>query len=444
MTNFRYNVEKAKLRCENVRKKLDEYVQKQEEVFMDVNSLKNCWMDVASDAYINKVTGDQKIINELCDSLYGYQKNIENFNEQLENIFCNEGYSSNNLDITFDSSKNNSAIGCLDSVCGCVNNALEDMRSCVVPCQYGYKYVIDEVFNDLYGIKDDSENYSNRVYNINRSIKSLTENSISNACSINQVSVDGKLLNISYSIQPIIPNLQSNIEKFSGAKVSIDSQNEVKTKESDISEFNSANIVESNVSLDEDSEKNVESLDNSDLIYNVVNADPLQKGGISKDEYTDTAVMSNTSTTTVDSIQKVGISKDEYTDTAVMDNISTVSADFKSNMNINSNGSDDIDISKSSKSVTMGNLSLEKASIDSFDDVKKSVSFNSGDLSSVNFGDIKTSSPKTVGDFSNGNLQNVSTSFETNGTIKHTDVSVNNLQQASRVSADDIINSRNM
>ena len=444
MTNFRYNIEKSKVRCEKVRKKLDEYVKKQEEVFMDIDSLKSCWIDVAAEAYINKVNEDKNIISELCNSLYQYQNNIEKYNEQLENVLCNEGYSSSDLDITFDSSKNNSAIGSLESICRCADYGIDDMNNCVVPYQYGYKYVIDEVFNDLYGIKDDSEYLASKIDDINRNIKRVTENSISDACSINQVSVDEKLLNVSYSIQPIIPNLKANIERNCITKVNIDSQNDIKIKENDMNKFAGADINDSNTTIDEKTDVNVEQIDNTDLIYNVVNSDSIKQGDVSKDEYTDTAVLDNTSTTTVDSIKQGDVSKDEYTDTAVLGNTATVDADFNVDMNIKSNEADDSNFNNSSKSVNIGDVSLEKITSTDVNDVKRQVSFNSGDLMSMNVGDTKATESRQVGDYNSSTLQNISTKFETNGSVKHTDVSVNNLQQSSRVSADDIISSRNI
>lgn len=60
--------------------------------------------------------------------------------------------------------------------------------------------------------------------------------------------------------------------------------------------------------------------------------------------------------------------------------------------------------------------------------VKKNFSFNSGELSSMSVGDTKITDSKHVRDINNSSLQNVSTKFETDGSVKHTDVSVYNLQ----------------
>ena len=46
----------------------------------------------------------------------------------------------------------------------------------------------------------------------------------------------------------------------------------------------------------------------------------------------------------------------------------------------------------------------------------------------MSVGDTKITDSKHVRDINNSSLQNVSTKFETDGSVKHTDVSVYNLQ----------------
>lgn len=444
MAKFSYNITKSRAKCENVRKRLNEYCEKKDEIFIDVNSLKNCWTDVAQEAYINRVENDKKIIDDVCNSLYQYQENIENFNNDFEKVFTDEGYDPNNLNIIYDLARVNSALSKLESIKQCTRNTYKQY---ITPYQYGYKYLIDEVLDDL----NDFENTCNRIfdpiYNMNRRIDSLIENSVRKACSINQVEVDGKLLNITYTIQPILPNLQSNIQQFFKSNIDKvkDYKNVEKNKNNDLEKSVDANIIKDTESIDSE----IKDISDNEYTDTAVMSNKAsitvdsEIKDVSDNEYTDTAVMSNKASIAVDSDIK-DVSDNEYTDTAVMNNIAPVETDFNSKMNIESSNKDGINIEASNKKISINSFNLEKMSNEEVSDIKKSVSFNSGELSSMNIGKINSSNTKSVGDLGNNTLQNVNTNFEVNESVKHTDVSVNDLQQSSRVTAEDIMSNRTL
>ena len=239
MTKFRYNVTNARNHSEKIRSKLDLYKNLNEKIFMDLESLKNCWTDSASEAFLKKVYKDKEECINVCQSLNLYQKNIEDFTEELGNLFSREGYSTDNMDIFYDSSLTNSIYSSFNSLKNRADDADRAIYDCVIPSTIaGWCLdLINDVYHGVHEIQWVTPNLRDNIEGMGSRVKGLVEGSTSKVYSIAYNEMNNDVLTVSYSIQSIVSKL---LPELSSSKVSNVSPNSSKMS----AEYGDANLNE--------------------------------------------------------------------------------------------------------------------------------------------------------------------------------------------------------
>ena len=220
MSNFRFNVNKTNNQLYDIRKRIDEYKDVTDRTYSNVTNIKNSWTDPISDIFCSIVKNDEKSMDDIIDSLYKMLENLEYFSNELGNIFSSYGYSTSNMDINYDSNNINYVINELNNIEIYMNRCIDSFATCLVPSDYGYKWLIDEVYNEAYRFRGIACGIRNDLSNIRTNVEALISNARGKNSSININTLTDPMARVSSSVVSVVPNINVDLNKDTKATVS--------------------------------------------------------------------------------------------------------------------------------------------------------------------------------------------------------------------------------
>lgn len=211
MSKFQFNVTKTKNKSEIIRKKINEYKEISNQVYFDLKKSKNYWIDNASESFNNIASLDYDLLNNVVSSISNYQKNIDYFSDELQNIFTSKNYFSDNMDIAYNSFYIKNCKDKLYNTEKFINNSIDNFSTCIVPSEYEYMDTLNEVFNSLYHIKGDINNLIFDLNDISNSIEKLVINCKARVASVTFNEVDNNVSKGLWSLVSVMPVKDLNI-----------------------------------------------------------------------------------------------------------------------------------------------------------------------------------------------------------------------------------------
>ncbi len=211
MSKFEFNVTKTKNRSEIIHKKINEYKNISDQVYFDLKQSKNYWIDAASESFNSAASLDYNLLNSVVSSISSYQDSVDYFTDELQNIFTSKNYSSDNMDIIYDSFYIECCKSKLSNTKKFIDNSIDNFSTCIVPSEYEYMDTLNEVFSSLYYIKDDINNLVFDLNNTSNRIESLVTRCQSNVASITYNEVDNNISRGLWSLVSVMPIKDLNI-----------------------------------------------------------------------------------------------------------------------------------------------------------------------------------------------------------------------------------------
>ena len=219
MSSFRFNVNKTNNQLYEIRKKIDKYKSVVERTYSNLNNIKNNWSDPASETFYRIVKNDENGINDIIDSLYKFQENMEYFSNELGNLLSNYGYSTSHMDISYNSDNINYVINELNNIEVYMNRSIDAFATCLVPSDYEYKWLIDEVYNEAYRFRDIARGIRDDLYNLRTNIESIINNSKSKDSNINVNILSDPMSRVSSSVVSVVANTNFDFKNSTNSTI---------------------------------------------------------------------------------------------------------------------------------------------------------------------------------------------------------------------------------
>ena len=123
------------------------------------------------------------------------------------------------MDIGYDSDKINYVIGELNNIETYMNRSIEAFATCLVPSDYGYKWLIDEVYNEAYRFRGIATSIRDDLNNIRNNIEDLVSNARTKNSRISIITLTNPMTRVSSPVVSVAADINIDLNEETKASV---------------------------------------------------------------------------------------------------------------------------------------------------------------------------------------------------------------------------------